>query len=49
MKIGVITDSGSNLDLTYVNSYDNLIMVPLMISFDGKFYRDVFEVDYETV
>ena len=49
MKIGVITDSASNLDLDYIKQHENLIMTPLMISYDGEFHRDIIEVDYETV
>ena len=49
MKIGIITDSASNLDLTYINKNENLKMVPLMISYDGEFHRDIIEVDYKTV
>lgn len=49
MKIGVITDSASNLDKAFIEQHINLKMVPLMISFDGKFHRDIVEVDYETV
>ena len=49
MKIGVITDSASNLDLSFINSHENLIMTPLMIAYEGEFHRDIIEVDYETV
>lgn len=49
MKIGVITDSASNLDLDFITSKENLKMVPLMISYDGEFHRDIIEVDYKTV
>ena len=49
MKIGIITDSASNLDLTFINKHENLLMTPLMISFEGAFHRDIIEVDYETV
>ncbi len=49
MKIAVITDSACNLDLTFINSQPNLEVAPLMISFDGEFYRDLIEVDYDTV
>lgn len=49
MKIGVITDSASNLDLEFINKHANLKMTPLMISFDGEFHRDIIEVDYKTV
>ena len=49
MKVGIITDSASNLDLEFIKKYNNLVMTPLMISFDGEFHRDIIEVDYETV
>lgn len=49
MKIGIITDSSCNLDLDYINKQENLLMAPLMISFDGKFHRDLIEVGYEEV
>lgn len=49
MKIGVITDSASNLDLQFITKHKNLKMTPLMISYDGEFHRDIIEVDYETV
>jgi len=49
MKIAVITDSSSNLKMEYIEKHNNLEMVPLMISFDGEFYRDLVEVDYDTV
>jgi DegV family protein with EDD domain len=49
MKIGIITDSASNLDLEFINSHENLKMAPLMISYEGEFHRDIIEVDYKTV
>lgn len=49
MKIGIITDSASNLDLEFISKHKNLIMTPLMISYDGEFHRDIIEVDYKTV
>lgn len=49
MKIGVITDSACNLNLEFINKYNNLVMTPLMISFNGEYHRDIIEVDYETV
>lgn len=49
MKIAVITDSSCNLGLDYIKKHDNLKMTPLMISYNGEFYRDLLEVDYETV
>ncbi len=49
MKIAVITDSSSNLSFEYVKTVHNLDMMPLMISFDDKYYRDQIELDYQTV
>lgn len=49
MKIAVITDSSCNLNMDYIEKHENLEMVPLMISYDGEFYRDLVEVDYNTV
>lgn len=49
MKIGIITDSASNLDLEFIKKQKNLKMIPLMISYDGAFHRDIIEVDYQTV
>jgi len=49
MKIGIITDSASNLDLAFINKHENLQMTPLMISYEGAFHRDIIEVDYATV
>ena len=41
MKIGIITDSASNLDLAFINKHENLQMTPLMISYEGEFHRDI--------
>ncbi len=49
MKLAVITDSGSNLQLDYINSTKNLKYIPLQLNFDGVFYRDLFEVTAERV
>ncbi len=49
MKIAVITDSASNLTKKYVDATKNLDMLSLLISIDGKFYRDQVEIDTETV
>lgn len=49
MKIGIITDSASNLALDFIKQHKNLRMTPLMIAFDGNYHRDIIEVDYETV
>jgi len=49
MKIAVITDSSSNLSFDYVKTIENLDMMPLMISYEDKYYRDQIEIDYSTV
>ncbi|MCK5761957.1 MAG: DegV family protein, partial [Candidatus Izimaplasma sp.] len=49
MKIAVITDSSSNLSFEYVKKNKNLDMMPLMIFFNEKYYRDLIEIDYDTV
>lgn len=49
MKIAVITDSGSNLTLQYINSKENLEMVSLLINVNDKFYRDQVEIESEEV
>lgn len=49
MKIAVITDSSCNLSLEYIKKHENLTMIPLTISIDGTFHRDLVEVDYQTV
>lgn len=49
MKLGILTDSGSNLTLDYINSEENLKLVPLQINIDGVYYRDVIEIDPERV
>ena len=47
MKIAVITDSSSNLSFEYVKTINYLDMMPLMISYDDKFYRDQLEINYD--
>ena len=49
MKIAVLTDSASNLSKTFINSHENLYVIPLMISVDGKEYRDQIEIDASEV
>lgn len=49
MKIAVITDSASNLSKEYIEKHDNLYVVPLMISIDGKEYRDQVEISASEV
>lgn len=49
MKLAVITDSGSNLQLEYINKTPNLRYVPLQLNIDGVFYRDLFDVKAEKV
>lgn len=43
MKVGIITDSGSNLSLEYFESVPNLRLAPLQVNIDGVYYRDVVE------
>lgn len=40
MKVAVLTDSAANLNKAFIESHENLFVVPLMISVDGKEYRD---------
>lgn len=49
MKVAVITDSGSNLTKKYIEANKNLDMLSLLLSIDGKFYRDQVEIDTKTV
>lgn len=44
MKVAVITDSGSNLPLDYINSHENLYYVPLNIIKDGVSFKDQVEI-----
>lgn len=49
MKIAVITDSGANLETSYMNEKNNLYVVPLMIVIDGKTYKDQIEISSSEV
>ncbi|MFA7075567.1 MAG: DegV family protein [Candidatus Izemoplasmatales bacterium] len=49
MKIAIITDSGSNLSQEFIESNNNLFVVPLMIVIDGKEYRDGVEINASEV
>ncbi|MBI9010550.1 MAG: DegV family protein [Tenericutes bacterium] len=49
MKIGVITDSGSNLSLEYFESIPNLKLAPLQINIDEVYFRDVVEKSADEV
>lgn len=44
MKVAVLTDSAANLNKAFIESHENLFVVPLMISVDGKEYRDQVEI-----
>lgn len=44
MKLAIITDSGANLDATYVAKKPCLRVIPLMIVVGGKSYRDQIEI-----
>ena len=49
MKIAVITDSGSNLSKSFIDSHKNLFVIPLMIVINGKNYRDQVEIQANEV
>jgi DegV family protein with EDD domain len=49
MKLGIITDSGSNLSLEFIKSIPNLKLAPLQINIDGKYVRDIIEISPEEV
>jgi DegV family protein with EDD domain len=49
MKIAVLTDSGANLSKEFIQSKNNLFVVPLMIVIDGKEYRDQVEISASDV
>jgi len=44
MKVAVLTDSAANLNKAFIDAHENLFVVPLMISVDGKEYRDQVEI-----
>ena len=44
MKVAVLTDSAANLNKAFIDAHENLFVVPLMISIDGKEYRDQIEI-----
>lgn len=44
MKVAVLTDSAANLNKAFIDAHDNLFVEPLMISVDGKEYRDQVEI-----
>lgn len=49
MKIAVITDSGSNLNASFVEKHKNLQIVPLMIVRDGAQFRDQLDITAEQI
>ena len=49
MKTAIITDSAANLDQTFLESHDNLFMVPLIIMVDGESFRDQLEISTEEI
>lgn len=49
MKTAIITDSGSNLSLSFIKKHKNLFVVPLTIVMDGVPYRDQVEISAEEV
>lgn len=49
MKIAVITDSGSNLNASFVEKHKNLQIIPLMIVRDGAQFRDQLDITAEQI
>ncbi len=49
MKLAIISDSGSNLESTYVTKQTNLRIIPLMIVINGESFRDQIEITPEQV
>jgi len=44
LKTAILTDSAANLTKDFINQHKNLFVVPLVISIDGKEYRDGVEI-----
>lgn len=44
MKVAILTDSAANLTKEYIDLHKNLFVVPLVISVDGKEFRDGVEI-----
>ncbi len=49
MKIAILTDSAANLSAEFITKHANLFVVPLVVTMDGKAYRDQLELSAETV
>lgn len=49
MKIAILTDSAANLSAEFIKKHKNLFVVPLIVTMDGKGYRDQIELSAETV
>lgn len=49
MKTAIITDSGCNLTQEYIQSVENLFIIPLGITVDDKFYRDQVDITSKEV
>jgi DegV family protein with EDD domain len=49
MKIAVLTDSASNLRKEFTDQHDHLFIVPLVITVDGKEYRDQVDISAKEV
>ncbi len=49
MKIALLTDSGANLDFTFVQKHSNLFILPLLINIDGISYKDQVEISSSEV
>ncbi len=49
MKLAIITDSGSNLSLKYIESIPNLKLAALQLNVAGEYFRDIIEISSEEV
>ena len=49
MKLAIITDSGSNLSLKYIESIPNLKLAALQLNVAGEYFRDIIEISPEEV
>jgi len=49
MKVAILTDSGANLSLEFMDANPNLFVLPLIINVDGKGFRDQVELDANSV
>ncbi|MSE22227.1 DegV family protein, partial [Lactobacillus parabuchneri] len=46
-KIAILADSGSDVPAELLNSYDNIEVAPMIVTMDGKEYRDNVDITPE--